>query len=162
MPDLPGAGVDIEIVSAHTFCMATIAAATATSSAPASAFFGRWADMATWPEWNADTAWVRLDGPFTQGATGTLKPRGGPKVRFEVTRLDDEHFVDVSRMPGGRVTFAHQVRAVEAGTRIDVAVSIDGPLGRVWRRVLAEGFRSSLQPDLDALVATAERDVAAA
>jgi hypothetical protein len=141
--------------------MTTIATASATSSAPPSAFFARWGDMATWPEWNTDTAWVRLDGPFAEGATGTLKPKGGPKVRFEVTRLDDEHFVDVSRMPGGRVTFAHRIATTEAGTRVDVTVSIDGPLGMVWRRILGGGFRTSLQPDLDALVATAERDVAA-
>jgi hypothetical protein len=44
--------------------MIKIATAHVMSSAPASAFFERWADMTTWPEWNADTEWVRLDGPF--------------------------------------------------------------------------------------------------
>jgi len=142
--------------------MTTIARASATSAAPASAFFARWADMDTWPEWNTDTAWVRLDGPFREGATGTLKPKGGPKVRFAVTRLDDEHFVDVSRMPGGRVTFAHTVSATADGrTRVEVTVAIDGPLGFVWRWILGDGFRSSLQPDLDGLVTTVEHDVAA-
>ena len=138
----------------------TIATASALSSAPASAFFARWADMATWPEWNTDTAWVRLDGEFAEGATGVLKPRGGPKVRFTVERLDDHHFVDVSRMPGGRITFAHHIEETEAGTRIDVTVDIDGPLGFVWRRILGNDFRTALQPDLDRLVATAEADVA--
>ena len=137
----------------------TLATASATSTAPASAFFTRWADMATWPEWNTDTAWVRLDGPFAQGATGTLKPKGGPKVRFTVERLDEHTFVDVSRMPGGRVTFAHTIEETEAGTRIDVGVNVDGPLGWVWRRILGGGFRASLQSDLDRLVETAERDV---
>jgi hypothetical protein len=140
----------------------TIATASALSSAPASAFFARWADMATWPEWNTDTAWVRLDGAFAEGATGVLKPKGGPKVRFTVERLDDHHFVDVSRMPGGRITFAHHIEETGAGTRIDVTVDIDGPLGFVWRRILGSGFRAALQPDLDRLVATAEADVARA
>ena len=141
--------------------MTVIASASATSTAPVSTFFARWADMDSWPEWNTDTEWVHLDGPFAAGATGTLKPKGGPRVRFEVTRLDDEHFVDVSRMPGGRVTFAHRIAATDAGTRVEVTVSVDGPLGALWRRILGDGFRGSLQPDLDALVATAERDVAA-
>ena len=139
----------------------TIATASASSSAPASAFFARWADMETWPEWNTDTAWVRLDGPFAQGATGTLKPQGGPRVRFTVERLDDHTFVDVSRMPGGRVTFAHHIEETPSGTSIDVTVDIDGPLGFAWRRILGDGFKASLQPDLDRLVETAERDVAA-
>ena len=140
----------------------TIATASASSSAPASAFFARWADMATWPEWNTDTAWVRLDGPFVEGATGVLKPRGGPRVRFTVEQLDDHTFVDVSRMPGGRVTFAHHIESTAAGSTIRVSVDIDGPLAFVWRRILGDGFRTSLQPDLDRLVETAERDVAAA
>jgi hypothetical protein len=38
-----------------------------------------------------------------------LKPKGGPKVRFTVTGLSERRFVDVSRMPGGRVTFAHEI-----------------------------------------------------
>ena len=143
--------------------MTIVATASATSTAPAPSFFARWADMATWPEWNTDTEWVRLDGPFAEGATGTLKPKGGPKVAFTVARLDDEHFVDVSRMPGGRVTFDHTVtRTAEGGTRLEVSVAIDGPLAFAWRRVLGGGFRACLQADLDRLVATAERDVAAA
>lgn len=69
--------------------MTEIATGQITSSAPPSAFFARWADMATWPEWNLDTEWVRVDGPFAQGATGTLKPKGGPKVAFVVEALVD-------------------------------------------------------------------------
>ena len=152
------------MLCAHSSFMTIIATASARSSAPAAAFFARWADMETWPEWNTDTAWVRLDGPFVQGATGTLKPRGGPKVRFTVARLDDHAFVDVSRMPGGRITFDHRIdeTGTGTGTTIEVTVSIDGPLGWVWRRILAKDFRAALQPDLDRLVATAEADRARA
>ncbi len=139
----------------------TISTASATSTAPASAFFARWADMETWPEWNTDTAWVRLDGPFVEGATGQLKPKGGPKVSFVVERLNEHEFIDVSRMPGGRITFAHRIDETHDGTRITVTVDIDGPLAFLWRLILAGDFRTSLQPDLDRLVATAEADVAA-
>ena len=66
-----------------------------TTAAPA-ALFERWADMATWPEWNADTEWVRLDGPFAEGATGVLKPQGGPKVKFVIDSLV-ERLLDESR-----------------------------------------------------------------
>ncbi len=40
--------------------MTTLTSASVRSTAPASAFFRHWADMATWPEWNLDTEWVRL------------------------------------------------------------------------------------------------------
>ncbi|ASF12046.1 hypothetical protein NBRGN_105_00190 [Nocardia brasiliensis NBRC 14402] len=137
--------------------MTILATATATSSAAPAVFFARWADTATWPEWNTDTEWVRLDGPFTQGATGTLKPKGGPKVRFVVERLTDTEFVDVSRLFGATLTFAHVVAVADGRTTVRVTVSIEGPLRRLWIAILGGGVTKSVQPDLDALVEVAER-----
>lgn len=129
-----------------------------TSSAPPATFFDRWADMATWPEWNRDTEWVRLDGPFVQGATGTLKPQGGPKVRFIVESLvPDKEFIDVSRLVGARLIFAHHTTAIAGGgTAVDVRVSMTGPLAWLWNRILGKGLTASVQPDLERLARAAE------
>ena len=138
--------------------MTTLATAHVTSTAPATAFFDRWADMATWPEWNLDTEWVRLDGAFAEGATGVLKPKGGPKVPFVVARLvPGSVFDDVSRLVGARLTFAHRVTPTAGGgSVVTVTVSMDGPLAAVWRRILGKGLIASLQPDLDRLARAAE------
>jgi hypothetical protein len=138
--------------------MIEIAAAHTTSTAPPSALFARWADMTTWPEWNSDTEWVRLDGPFAQGSTGVLKPKGGPKVKFVIERLvPDREFVDVSTLFGARLTFAHHVTArPEGGSTIDVEITMSGPLGRLWTKILGKGLRASVQSDLEGLAAAAE------
>ncbi|MEV6134485.1 SRPBCC family protein [Nocardia sp. NPDC051990] len=136
--------------------MTTIATAQAISTAAPAAFFAKWADMATWPEWNNDTEWVRLDGPFTQGASGTLKPKGGPEVPFIVERLSDREFVDVSKLIGARLIFDHQVASDTEGTTVTVTVSIEGPLRWFWTRVLGADLAKSVEPDLRALVAAAE------
>ena len=137
--------------------MTTIATARITSSASPQAFFDRWADMATWPEWNADTEWVRLDGPFVEGATGALKPKGGPRVPFTVTRLQPgRRFTDVSRLWGARLTFDHTVAAGPSGTTVAVTVSLTGPLRSIWNAVLGKGIRDTAQRDLDALATVAE------
>jgi hypothetical protein len=135
--------------------MITLATAHATSPSGPEPFFDRWADMATWPEWNLDTEWVRLDGAFTQGATGQLKPRGGPTVRFTVERLVPGHeFVDVSHLVGARLTFDHQITpGPDGGCRIDVTVTLAGPLALAWKLLLGGGIKASAQPDLDRLVA---------
>lgn len=134
----------------------TLAQAHITSAAAPSAFFARWADMATWPQWNTDTEWVRLDGPFAQGATGTLKPKGGPKVRFEVTALvPGREFTDVSRLAGARLTFRHLVSEGPDGTRVDVTVTLSGPLARAWNLALGKGIKASIQDDLQRLAAAA-------
>jgi hypothetical protein len=121
--------------------MIAIATAHATSSAPPAAFFARWTDVDTWPEWNSDTEWVRLDGPFATGSTGVLKPKGGPKVKFVIDSLvPGREFVDVSLLAGARLTFRHLVEAgPEHGTRIEVAVTMSGPLGWLWNRFLGRG-----------------------
>lgn len=138
--------------------MTTISSATVTSSASPAAFFAEWADMASWPEWNLDTEWVRLDGPFVEGATGTLKPKGGPKVPFLVARLvDGEEFTDVSRLLGARLTFRHLVTTDAGRTTVSVEVSMSGPLASVWRVILGKGLRESLLPDLERLVARVEQ-----
>ena len=140
--------------------MTTLGRASATSTTSPDAIFARWADMATWPEWNADTEWVRLDGPFVEGATGVLKPKGGPKVRFAVTTLSETEFVDVSTLVGARLTFSHHITATEQGCRIDVEVTLTGLTAPVWNLVLGKGIKASLQRDLDLLVLTAQTDVA--
>ncbi len=138
--------------------MTMIATARITSAAAPAAFFEHWADMATWPEWNLDTEWVRLDGPFVEGASGVLKPKGGPKVAFTVERLvPGREFVDVSKLLGARLTFAHTVRELtEGGCEVSVVVTLTGPLARVWRLILADGIAASAQPDLERLGAVAE------
>jgi hypothetical protein len=135
--------------------MTTPATASLTSPLPASAFFARWADMSTWSDWNVDTEWVRLDGPFIEGATGVLKPQGGPQVPFLITRLDEHAFVDESRLFGARLVCAHVVSPVEEGTRVDVTVTLTGPLAAAWRVILGGGIVRTLRQDLDSLVVAA-------
>lgn len=137
--------------------MNTIATATVSSAASPAAFFAEWADMASWPEWNLDTEWVRLDGPFVEGATGTLKPKGGPKVPFVVARLvEGREFTDVSRLVGARLTFRHLVSVDSGRTTVSVEVGFSGPLAPVWRLILGKDLRASLQPDLERLASRAE------
>jgi hypothetical protein len=114
--------------------------------------------MATWPEWNLDTEWVRLDGPFETGSRGVLKPKGGPKVKFVIESLvPDRQFVDVSLLVGARLTFRHTVEQLqEGGCRVHVTVTMTGPLRWLWFKILGSGLQTTLQPDLDRLVAAVE------
>lgn len=137
--------------------MMTLGNARITSAAAPGAFFARWADMATWPEWNADTEWVRLDGPFATGSTGVLKPKGGPRTKFVIAELSDSEFTDVSLLLGARLTFHHLVRETPGGgSDVQVAVTLAGPLARVWNLILGKGIKETLQRDLESLRAVAE------
>lgn len=145
------------IVSAHAIYMIELGYGSACSSAPAEAFVARWVDHATWPEWSPDTEWVRVDGPVREGARGQLKPKGGPKVRFEITAYDaSRRYTDTSRLPGARLVFEHTAEPTATGTNLHVHVAISGPLARAWALTLGRGFRVSAQADLDRLVQIVE------
>jgi hypothetical protein len=142
--------------------MITLGTASATSTAPASGFYARWIDHASWEEWSPDTEWVRVDGPVELGATGVIKPTGGPKTRFSISALDpDREYTDTSYLPGARLVFQHLVSTNDGATRLEVAVSMTGPLAWLWARVMGGGFRESTQADLDRLVSLVEARVAA-
>ena len=120
--------------------------------------------MDTWPEWDEAVRWVRRDGPFAEGTTGTLKPKGGPKVSFVIVTIrDGREFTDRSTMLGATLTIRHLVTVGDDGlTGVDIEVSIDGPLARVWKVLIGKGIAGSTPAGLRRLVEVAEADTAAA
>ncbi len=135
---------------------------TAASTAAPEAFFARWADMRTWPEWDDALAWTRLDGPFAEGTTGALKPRRGPKARFVIETLEPGvEFTDVSTLPGARLRIRHLTAVDAAGrTRVTVEVSIEGHLSGLWAPLLRRSVARSTSRGVQRLVVATECDVA--
>ena len=130
----------------------------ATSKASPDAYFARWIQHETWPEWSPDTRWARVDGPVAVGASGVLKPRGGPRVKFVISScVPGQEYTDTTLLPGARLVFQHTVELVAQGSELGVRVTIEGPLAFLWAKVMGGGFRESAQADLDRLVRLMEQ-----
>ena len=130
----------------------------ATSTATPDAYFARWIDHDTWPQWSPDTEWVRVDGPVEVGTRGVLKPRGGPRVKFVISACTSgREYTDISRLPGARMVFQHTVEPAEHGCELHVRVTMEGPLAFVRSRIMGGGFRESVPADLDRLVRIVEQ-----
>ncbi|MGC9154882.1 MAG: SRPBCC family protein [Ferrimicrobium sp.] len=139
--------------------MIEITRASANSKAQPSAIFARWADHATWSEWDTDTEWVRLMGPVATGTRGVMKSKGAPKIKFFISAcVPDREYADTTKLFGATLVFAHWVQpnADGGGSRLDVAVNIEGPFAFVWARILGRGFKRSVAASLDRLVALVE------
>ncbi len=137
--------------------MVEIVSHRATSTAPASAFYQRWIDHESWSTWSPDTEWVRLSGPVAKGATGTLKPKGGPKVKFVIKELvPDREYTDTNYLPGARLVFQHTATPSNGRTELGVKVTMEGPLARLWALVMGKNFRKSAPEDLDRLIKLVE------
>ena len=148
---------ELQIVSVHTNFMITLASSSATSTAPASAFFARCCEHSTWTEWSPDCVWVSLEGSPALGAKGILKPVGAPKVRFEITSfVEGREYTDTSRLPGARLTFQHLAETTPSGTELSVLVTMRRPLTFTWARIMGKGFKTSAPADLERLVSLVE------
>jgi hypothetical protein len=109
-----------------------------TTEVPAGKLYDAIADISRWPEWDGDIESTMHDGATAPGSPFVLKPRGGPKVAMEIVEATaPTHFVDLARLPLGRMRTSHVLTPEAGGTRIDVKIDVWGPLGFVWDRVVA-------------------------
>lgn len=121
--------------------------ATATTTATRDKVYARYADVATWNEWDHGTKSVELQGPFEAGAKGVLVPVGGPKASFVVDSAEPGRgFRDVTKLPGARLIFDHQLTDGPDGTVITHTVMISGPMTFLFSRVIGRGIAKGL-PD---------------
>jgi hypothetical protein len=130
--------------------METVMHASITILATPEQIFNIYADVAAWPDWDADVSGADLDGPFRHGATGWLKPAKGPKAQITISELSPEHsFTAASRLPLCKMHVWHQVDPMESGCRVTHGVRFEGPLAWLFRRVIgrkmAHGFPAALR-----------------
>lgn len=130
----------------------------ATTSATPAQLWQRYVDPTTWPEWDHELDWVRVDGPFAAGTAGVLKPAGGPKTKFRVAEVTEQSsFTDVSSLPFAKMTFSHRIEPTAAGTRFTHAVTITGPLSPLFGRVIGRKIVTGLPHAMQTLGQLAER-----
>ncbi len=105
------------------------------TEASAKALWSLYSDVSTWTTWDKEIEDVKLNGPFTVGTTGTMKPIGQDPLFFKLVEVrENEGFVDETEIPGAGVLviFTHTLKPLENGnTRISHQVTIIGPTADV-------------------------------
>ena len=115
-----------------------------------------WSDVDAWNRWQGDLDFARLEGSFATGSTFLLKPKGGPKVGSELLTVEpNRRFVDLTRFPLARMYGEHEFIAHGDAVEIRTSVSVEGVLGFLWRKLVAEGVARSLEEQTRGLVARA-------
>lgn len=117
-----------------------------------------WTDAHNWPVWDTELEWVKLEGPFVEGAIGTMKPRGAPDVEFVLTNVEENRqFVDLAKLPLTRIAFIHRYETAADGTgRIMHKVEMNGLLAPLFGRLIGSKIRAHLRDAMEELSSLAE------
>ena len=122
------------------------------------------ADVARWPEIDANIGRLEISDHPGPGARFMLQPRGGPRLRFTIDKFHPpRRYSDVCHLPGGRMTTVHElVPEASGGTRIVVQIAVDGPFAWLWARVVGRRHAAGLPAQTARFIAAArERSLAA-
>lgn len=123
------------------------------TTASAERIWQLWSQPETWSAWDHDIEWARLEGPFSEGARGTMKPKGGPVVPFTLLTVEPgRSFSDSSQLPLTRVDFLHRVAEGVIVHRIEMR----GWLTPLFRRLIGAKIQRGLRPAMARLASLAE------
>jgi hypothetical protein len=101
---------------------------TTETTASLEAVWRLWADVASWPEWNAGVDRIELTGPFAAGSTIVMTPPGDDAVTLTITEArEPELFVDEADGGDFVVTTYHRAERLDDDrTRITYRMEITG------------------------------------
>lgn len=119
--------------------------------------FGIYKDVDSWAQWDPDIEAVGMNGDFTVGTTGWLKPVGAPKTATRLVSVSEPlSFTVESRLPLCKMRFEHELQAVDAGTLVTHRVLFSGPLAAVFSRLVGGKIQQGIQGTMDGLKQYAE------
>jgi hypothetical protein len=128
------------------------------ATATPEAVFDLWADVAGWSRWDTGIEQSRLDGPFTTGSAGSLRPNGQGPVGFVLTSVvPGRSFSDETSLPGAAIRFIHTVEEAGPG-RVSIThrVEIEGPATDQIGATVGAGIREETPHAVAALARLAE------
>ena len=112
-----------------------------------------WTDVNQWHQWQDDIEYAKLDGEFEKGSVILFKPKGGPKIKLEVTAVEpDSVFVDLTRFPLARMFDSHEL--IDHGDKLEIksTIRIEGPLSFLWKKIVAENVANGLEAQTERLI----------
>ena len=128
-----------------------------TKASPA-AVWHIWQDVKNWKTWDHGIEFSQLDGPFVVGSTGTLKPKGGPKVRTKLTEVEPlKKFVDESKLYLAKIIVSHFLTESKGKTQVTHQIEMTGPLAFVFSYIIGRTMKKNLPIEMQAMIRQAEQ-----
>ena len=112
-----------------------------------------WSDVNSWPKWDKELEYCKMENMFTEGNQFILKPKGGPKVKITLCEVKpNEKFTDYCKFFGAIMYDAHELEEMQEGLRITNTITVTGPFSFIWVNLVAKKVANSIPTHMDALV----------
>lgn len=118
-----------------------------------------WSDPSRWGEWNPNVKSVTLNGPFADGATGTMTTNTGGthQIRLADVKLRESFRLETQVVPLTKFAFVCRITPGGAGrTAISQSLAMSGPLAPVFSPIMGDRVAASFEPLLEGLAKKAE------
>lgn len=116
------------------------------------------ADVNNWHSWDQGIEFARLEGKFEKGNFFMLRPKGGPNVKVELLETkENKMFLDVTKFPLAKMYDEHTFEDTPEGLKVTNTITVKGPLGFFWRKVVAQKIVDALPDDMQAQIKAASR-----
>ena len=116
-----------------------------------------WQDVKNWNTWDHGIEFSTINGPFKEGTTGTLKPKGGPLVYTKLTCVEPfKRFVDESNLFLARIIVSHEMTQSGDKTLVTHQIDMTGPLAFLFAYLIGRTMKKNLPQEMEAMVKKAE------
>lgn len=107
------------------------------------------ADVNGWQSWDAGIEYASMQGKFEKGNHFLLKPKGASEVKIElVETIENKKFVDLTRFPLAKMYGEHTFEETPDGLKITTTMKVEGALGFLWRKIVAEDIVDGLPAEM--------------
>ena len=127
-------------------------------AAPPEKVFALYENVTAWSSWDPDVKTSSIEGSFSSGASGSIKPSSGPKARIKFTEImPNRSFTVETKLPLCIMRFEHELTLLPSGTNAKHRVTFQGLLSPFFGRVIGSQIRKGLPITLQGLKHAAEK-----
>lgn len=116
-----------------------------TVNAPPQKIWDKLVDIDTWPTWDTNIIWARLDRGIETGSSGWLRVRKSPPSPFWVLSVDPGHsYTSATRFAWLKMTFIHSVEGQSSPAKVTFQIQLDGLGERMLEKLVGPMTRRLL------------------
>lgn len=110
-------------------------------------------DVNNWHKWDTGIDYAKMEGAFEKGNVFELKPKGGPKVKIQlIETIQNQKFVDFTKFPLAKMYGEHTFEEIAEGLKVTTTMKVNGPLGFLWRKIVAQNIVDALPTEMQAQI----------